>query len=201
MVQVISNLGSSPPLDIVTVIRPIGVSLAFAILLPLLCRFIVLPVTRLIAAKRRSNPTSLFSKIFQHEGTALCVHTGTLIATVTGATYAGSSGLLGAYIAGAMISWWDAEAPHPLVKHQLDEAQDSEVRESGHSATVSLEMRGATNSSSHNDAAAATETPPDEAIVPVGSPSNGGAHIFEKYYQPSLNRVFKPLFFVRASLP
>merc|ERR1712000_500890 len=52
MVQVISNLGSSPSLDAVTVIRPVFVSLAFAILLPLACRFIVLPTTKFVAERR-----------------------------------------------------------------------------------------------------------------------------------------------------
>lgn len=198
MVQVISNLGSSPSLDIVTVIRPIFVSLAFAILLPLLCRFVVLPITRLIVAKRESNPKSLFSRLVQHQLTALSLHTGTLIATVAGATYAGSSGLLGAYIAGAMISWWDAEAPHPQIKHQPN-PQLGGAHASGHDerdVTAAVEMSDASNANS-----AATAGVSEEGHTPVCSPSNAGAHIFEKYYQPALQRVFKPLFFVRNPAP
>src|SRR5688500_14323111 len=58
MVQVISNLGSSSSLAAVTVIRPVFVSLAFATLLPVACRFIVLPITKALASMRAKNPAS-----------------------------------------------------------------------------------------------------------------------------------------------
>ena len=181
MVQVISNLGSSPSLDAVTVIRPVFVSLAFAILLPLACRFIVLPTTKFVASKREENRESAFNKLAERELTALVIHTCILVATVAGATYAGSSALLGAYIAGAMISWWDAEAPHPRVK------------EATASASVAVpEAVEMTNVPS--DAAPQTTIPSTDSQA--SRSSNSGAHVFDKYYAPSLQRILKPFFFV-----
>ena len=167
MVQVIANFGSSPSLDAVTVIRPVFVSLAFAVLLPLACQFIALPATRFLASKREHNPDSLLSKCLQHELLALAIHSCTLVSMVAGATYAGSSSLLGAYIAGAMTSWWDVAAPHPW---------------SGEKSSVS-------NAHDSGDDSA-------NICSPVAHPSNSGSAVFEKYYRPALQRVLKPFFFV-----
>jgi len=188
MVQVISNLGSSPSLDAVTVIRPVFVSLAFAILLPLACRFIVLPTTKFVAERRGENQESAFNKLVESELTALVIHTCILVATVAGATYAGSSALLGAYIAGAMISWWDAEAPHPRVK-EATASTSVAVPEAVEMTTVP------------SDAAPETAIPSTDSQV--SRSSNSGAHIFEKYYAPSLQRILKPFFFasVGFSIP
>lgn len=196
MVQVISNLGSLPSLDAVTVVRPIFVSLAFAILLPLACRFIVLPSTRSIAAKRQSNPESRINKLFQNELTALTVHTVTLTAVVISATYAGSSGLLGAYIAGAMVSWWDDEAPHPLLKRpQTTSLEDRRTsRNADGSVGTPLEMTSVANASPASGEAK------EETSGSTSYPSNSGLKIFEKYYGPALQRVLKPFFFVRYPL-
>lgn len=198
MVQVISNLGSSPSLDAVTVIRPVFVSLAFAILLPLMCRFVVLPCTRWVSAKRQGSPTSWFSRLLRHEFTALCIHTATLIATVTGATYAGSSGLLGAYIAGAMISWWDAEAPHPCLEDQQSTAIRADGRRSSARPSTGDEAQdirlGAVGNTSNEPV---DGQPVENSTIPINVPSNAGSAIFEKYYQHSLHRILKPFFFVR----
>lgn len=181
MVQVISNLGAASSFDAVTVIRPVFVSLGLAIILPLFCRYIVLPITKFIAARREASPSSFFSKLLQKELTALTLYTLTLVGIVTGATYAGSSGLLGAYIAGAMISWWDATAPHPTTQAP----NTSGTGESTGSSTEAVEMTGA-----------AQETGPMTVEEATSHSSHSGAEFFEKYYAPSLQRVFKPLFFV-----
>lgn len=193
MVQVISNLGASSSLDPVTVIRPVFVSLAFAILIPLGCRFLILPITRVLAAKRESSPDSRLDKLLRHELVALSILTCTLVALVAGATYAGSSSLLGAYIAGAMISWWDAEAPHPRLKQEPGRNTQQSNSADGSEREV-IEMTGGSN-----EQANAGETQEDQDREPEISqrhPSNPGYEVFEKYYQPALQRVLKPFFFV-----
>jgi hypothetical protein len=200
MVQVISNLGSSSSLDAVTVIRPVFVSLAFATLLPLLCRFVVLPATRVIATEREKRPGSRISRIAGHELTALSIHTAILVGTVTGATYAGTSGLLGAYIAGAMISWWDAEAPHPRPKPEHTSASaDVGEETSGTSATDSGGVRLRTINGSGTLRGTAEPETSINADDAVNVTSHGGAEIFDKYYQPALERILKPFFFVRLA--
>ena len=179
MVQVISTLGSSPAFNAVTVIRPVFVSLAFGILLPAACRFMVLPITKWIVIKRRDKPESSLDRLFRHELTTLTIHTGILMATVTGANYAGSSSLLGAYIAGAMISWWDAEAPHPSPKR----ANEASTQQPSNHPDMSTQDNSHANSPAENEA-------------PGRSPSHTGSAIFDKYYQPALSKILKPFFFV-----
>jgi Kef-type K+ transport system membrane component KefB len=138
-------------------------------------------MTKLVFKSREARPSSLLNRLLQKELAALCLCTSTLIAIVAGATYAGSSPLLGAYIAGAMISWWDAEAS------QLKLASSSipPTGGSGGSQTEGVEI-----SSTHDG----PETQGDEGEARINSHS--GSELFEKYYEPVLHRVFKPLFFV-----
>lgn len=184
MVQVVANLGSSSSFEAVTVIRPVFVSLAFAVLLPLACRFIVLPTTRFVNAKREQNPKLALDSLLRKKETALVIHTGILVGLVAGVTYSGSSALLGAYIAGAMISWWDAEAPHPRYKERRVSGEESRA-----AGPESLDT---------GSAETPTEEPP-EIVAPdaESGPSNSGPEIFETYYQQVLQRLLKPFFFVR----
>ncbi|CAG7565230.1 unnamed protein product [Fusarium equiseti] len=174
MVQVISNLGSGS-FDAVTVVRPIMVSLAFAIIIPVMCRFIVAPATVRLNSYREANPTSEISKLFACRQTAFVIHTGFLLSIVIGATFAGTSSLLAAYIAGAAISWWDSEVPH---LHNQDPS--------------SLTSRD-------SDQAAATDDQTMDESSAQASPKvmegGSGAEIFHDYYEPALQRLLKPFFF------
>jgi hypothetical protein len=179
MVQVISNLGETSSFDAVTVVRPIFVSLGLATVLPLVCRFVVLPVTRGIVKLREAKPASSLNRVLCKELTSLTLYTATLVAIVAGATYAGSSALLGAYIAGAIISWWDAVAPQPQLPSPSSSAGETPP---------------------NNEAAGTPAGPDDQGNAATRSNesyrSHSGTSLFGKYYEPALCRVFKPLFFV-----
>lgn len=177
MVQVISNLGSDS-FDAVTVVRPIAVSLAFAIVIPILCRFIVVPATIRLNSYRVANPSSRISKVVDMNQTAFVIHTGYLLGVVIGATFAGTSSLLAAYIAGATISWWDSEVPH------LNLDIDS-------SAAAESEQTPTTDHQNVEDSSAQTPTP---KIMEGGS----GAEVFHHFYEPVLQRLLKPFFFVSS---
>ncbi|KAH8667474.1 Sodium/hydrogen exchanger family-domain-containing protein [Tricladium varicosporioides] len=113
MVQVISNLGkSSNSFSAITVVRPLAVSFGFAILVPLICLYIVKPLTMILNGIRDKNPGTAWSKYCQRFSTSCTLHTLILIGLVTSATYTGTSNLFAAYLAGASISWWDSEVPH-----------------------------------------------------------------------------------------
>lgn len=103
MVQIISNLGGSS-ISPTTVVRPILVSIAFAVVLPLACRYFVKPLTMLLNCHRENNPSGVLQKVLCLKQTAFVIHTAILLGLVTGASYAGTSNLLAAYIAGAIIS-------------------------------------------------------------------------------------------------
>lgn len=174
MVQVISNLGGNS-FDVVTVVRPIAVSLAFAVVIPILCRFIVVPVTIRLNSYRGANPSSMVSKLLGMNQTAFVIHTGYLLGVVIGATFAGTSSLLAAYIAGATISWWDSEVPH------LDlDIDNSTATESEQASTTDNQAVGESS----------VQTPPPK-IMEGGS----GAEVFHRFYEPVLQRLLKPFFF------
>ena len=105
MVQIISNLGDSSSFDATIVVRPIGVSIAFMFVLPLTCIWVVKPLAIYLSASHWNNLAA--STTIHSRQALLIVHTLVLIALVTGSSYAGTSNLLAAYIAGAAITWWD----------------------------------------------------------------------------------------------
>lgn len=119
MVQVISNLGGAN-FSWVIVVRPVLVSIAFAILAPLVCLFGVRPLTSRLNSHREAHANSTINKLLRRPEVAFAVHTILLIALIAGATYAGTSNLFAAYIAGASISWWDSEVAHPRSDRPAD---------------------------------------------------------------------------------
>ncbi|CVL09579.1 related to Na+/H+ antiporter [Fusarium proliferatum] len=176
MVQVISNLGGDTFVAI-TVVRPVVVSLGFAIIIPVFCRFIVLPLTIRLNAFRNANPTSRISNVFAMSQTAFVIHTGYLLGIVIGATFAGTSSLLAAYIAGATISWWDSDVPH------------LETRE------ISTNATEATGESVITEELATQDPAPDSNVLPKVMEGGSGAEIFHHYYDPALQHILKPFFF------
>ena len=125
MVQVISNLGGGE-FNAITVVRSILVSIAFAILVPVVCRILIKPATLKLNELREANPDSSLDTWLSAKKTAFIIHTLLLLILVTGGTFAGTSSLLAAYIGGATISWWDSEVPHPSVyRHTTPSTKDS----------------------------------------------------------------------------
>ena len=116
MAQVISSLGSSgSTFEATTVIRPVFVAIAFIAVLLLLCRFLLQPVTILLNSKRESRPNGTIQRLLRRNEAALLFHTTAMLGLITGASYAGTSNLFAAYLAGAVVSWWDNEVPHPKI--------------------------------------------------------------------------------------
>lgn len=113
MVQVISNLGGlDSDFSAVTVVRPIFVSIGFAIASPLFCWLVLRPVTHCLNRVREKNRAGLVNRILVRDEMAFILYTALLIVMTTGASYAGTSNLFAAYLAGAVSSWWDTELPH-----------------------------------------------------------------------------------------
>ncbi len=109
MVQVIANLGSgSDNFEASTLLRPIFVSLGFAVCLPALCKFMIRPILR-----HSRNSTLHLPKSLRKASGAFSLYfllsTALLVGLVSAASYAGTSALFAAYIAGATLSWMDGE--------------------------------------------------------------------------------------------
>ena len=82
------------------------VSLAFAVVVPLVCWAVVKPV----AVKYGSVKSNVVASagIERATQTAFVLQTLILLGFVAAGTYAGTSNLFTAYLAGATISWWDS---------------------------------------------------------------------------------------------
>ncbi|KIW13850.1 hypothetical protein PV08_06630 [Exophiala spinifera] len=114
MVQVISNLGaSSASFSAITVVRPVCVSIGFVGAVPLAAYFIIRPFTIWLNRKRTTTPTSYINRVLTWQATALLIHTAILVGLIAATSYAGTSNLFAAYLAGASISWWDTTLEHP----------------------------------------------------------------------------------------
>lgn len=171
MVQVISNLGGASSFDWVTVVRPVGVSIAFATILPLLCVLVVKPLT---ASATNTCAHGVLSNTFA----AFVFNTAVLLALVTGSSYAGTSNLFAAYLAGACTSWWDG------VKFKLHGEEQSRAvpTVTSHSHSGPQPRPGG-----------ATSTAPEHARQ--GPSPSRGIETYEKYYGPIVRAFLKPLFF------
>lgn len=183
MVQVISNLGRSE-ITATTALRPILVSLGFAVGAVLVCRFIAKPVTEALNARRRARPDGTANKVFSMTQTSFILETLLLMGLVAASSYAGSSNLFASYIAGATISWWDSELPHVTrtIKARA-EGPDQPPPERNTSGVCKREgPLSALGEEAHN-------TPENV--------DSTGLHLFHLYYEEPLKRILQPLFFVR----
>lgn len=178
MVKIISNLGgSAASFSATTVVRPVFVSVGFAIGLLLLCLFCLRPILRRLLSMADKMPEIMGTFEF-----AFVAHTSVLIGIVGGATYAGTSSLFAAYMAGVIISWFDGMAV--------------ESREAKGDSNAS-QPEGDSLRSTENTTSAAVETSSE-----VSNKSNThsrvptGELVYEKYYKQPVNRILIPLFFV-----
>ncbi|KAF7131057.1 hypothetical protein CNMCM5793_004044 [Aspergillus hiratsukae] len=193
MVQIISNLGGASQgssLDPVVVIRPILVASGFALGLLLICRFVVAVLVRTLQAHEIRFPAWMRSL-----NVAFVVHMLYLIGLVTGAQYAGTSGLFAAYLAGASISWLD-EMLAMQDKQPKTEIPANDQREH---PPGSVEMqtrlnRGADDTQRSCREAEYTQTPAHTARnMHIERPT--GELTFETFCKEPLKRILSPLFF------
>jgi hypothetical protein len=208
MVQVISNLGGEN-FSWVTVVRPVLVSVAFAAIVPLVCLFVVKPSTLSLNRYRKAHPLAAINALLGRTKTVFVIHTLLLVGLVTGATYAGTSNLFAAYIAGACISWWDSEVLHAVMEAKvLQNAEEKDV------ATVSLPTAFSAEQPSSVGRSGAAQTardtsanaePQSPRMAKENSSENDirGLAIYKHYYHPAVSKILQPLFFasVGFSIP
>ncbi|KAL6870289.1 Sodium/hydrogen exchanger [Trichoderma novae-zelandiae] len=178
MVQIISGLGSPDNhISAVTVVRPLLVSFAFAVCAPLICVFVATPFTLWLNYHRMRHPQGVINRLVNKRGVPWIIHSFVLVGCIAGSTYAGTSNLFAAYIAGAAISWWDSEVPHPVL-------------DMGDVETSAAEQNESINQSEPGNGDLSLNT----AEEPQRLDSSGSA-LFERYYLQPLERILKPFFF------
>ncbi|KAJ5122365.1 Sodium/hydrogen exchanger family-domain-containing protein [Penicillium atrosanguineum] len=170
MVQIISNIGGrSSSFDSITVVRPVFVSIGFAVGLYLLCSFGVKPVLNKVLAMRFKTPSFVGTMQF-----AFLYQTLILVGLVAGATYAGTSSLFAAYLAGVIVSWIDGiVGDSKMPDHPTDPLTSS------------------SSSTRENSTHGHTERPLNMAFKEAPT----GERVYEKYYKQPVIRILIPLFF------
>jgi hypothetical protein len=190
MVQVISNLGGGN-IGAITIVRAVLVSFAFAVVVPVVCKLVVQPLTVMLNRYRKTHSNSWVSTVLPLRQTAFVLHTTLLLALVTGSSYAGTSNLFAAYIAGAVISWWDSEVPHPAkeggagektkVNEKKNSTQPDRGAGTGSAETPIQAQEGEASVQAQETASTHEET--------------SGTAIYERYYHQAVARILQPLFF------
>ncbi|KAK8026071.1 hypothetical protein PG990_003894 [Apiospora arundinis] len=207
MVQIVSSglssgsgSGSSSVAPAI-VIRPVLVSVAFAVVVPLACRFVLRPLMTYVW-KARAKQSLLARRLAQAGQSAFLVQTAVLLGLVAAAGYAGASVLLAAYLAGIVASWWRDERAVLLLA-----ASSSPPPEQG-VAAASVE-RDSTAAEDHANLSSTRHTPitrADEGNMNSTSSSsrtaaatlsetNNHRDMYSTYYGDSVERILKPFFF------
>jgi hypothetical protein len=230
MVQIISNLKpGSTAIDATIVVRPVLVSLAFAICVPFGCRSLLLPSWRWLESNKA---LQMFKPVFRRRAAPFVIHTSVLLAFVTSASYAGTSNLFAVYLAGALISWWDImvassagqqqlspvlvigttlqdNAPWDCTYHGHCERTEALQQEMDFQVSFEGSLRADTifktpGSNSVPDIAPymsskANQTISESARLTPQVTSRNGVAVYEEYCLAPVDKILKPLFFVRPT--
>jgi hypothetical protein len=196
MVQIISNLGSSTTglFSPVTVVRPICVAIGFAVGIVLVCGFAVKPAVR----KLRAANISIMRKGKETQ-VAFVLHMATLIGFVTGASYAGTSGLFAAYLAGACISWFDnlpstfENSSHQRANPSITASGDSQppIEMSSHRPNSTIQAQ-----SNSQESGALNSDSSISFVNQDKSRRASGQRTFDAYCKQPLHFILCPFFFV-----
>lgn len=207
MVQVISNLGrgggAGTSFSAATVVRPIFVSTGFALGVVLVCKFVLKPLLKMFLSSKYPLPELMKSFHF-----AFLAHTCVLVGLVAGATYAGTSSLFAAYLAGAMISWFDEisglstggtpEVSTPDTPDGSAESRSANIEL--HERPINRRERSCSPQNRPEDSGSISDSSTEGSQEPAPNPSHRevptGELVYERYYKEPLNRLLKPLFFV-----
>lgn len=190
MVQIIASLGrGSNEISPVTVIRPILVSLAFAVLVPVACKLLLRPVMYLLDSFKAQHGDSHAAKILRTKQTVFVIQTALLLVLVVAASYAGASVLLAAYLAGIIGAWWDDKATEKINAREGLAIGMSENTE-GRPASAN------TGSIGSGSPVTGSLSPDTTAGNLSKSNRNSTSEMYEVYYAQAIERVLKPLFFV-----
>ncbi|PSK41824.1 UBX domain-containing protein 2 [Elsinoe australis] len=183
MIQVIQNLSTATGggFRATTVVRPVFVSIGLAIVVPALCKWAILPIRRAVSGWVQG---SKVEERLRTRETAFVSHTLLLIGLSVGAYYAGTSILFAAYLAGAMVSWWDSviaskAEPKSTIKGEAEEGK-SPTGAAAQGPTRTARRRSSTASARPSSPAKLEMT---------------GLAVYHHYYHPAINRILRPFFF------
>lgn len=178
MVQIISSLGAGSEFSAITVIRPVFVSIAFGVLIPLICLFVARPIMLKASGYLERPHNEKLKSMFCSSKAAFIYQTGVLLSLITSATYAGTSNLFAAYLAGASVTWLsDCMASEPT-PNQSSQSQASNQTSQPQVTGVQSSGSGLSRVETRNEAGECS-----------------GKAVYEHYYMPAVESILRPLFF------
>ena len=198
IVKVVSSLGiTQNAISAVAILRPVLGSVAFVICVPVVCRLVVEPITEALNQIREKKPLGMTNRVLLHTEAVIAIHIILLTAFVAISSFAGTSNLFAAYLAGAAVCWWDTEVSH--VKPTV-----LQVTPSQRSGVHILENRTPTKTPNDPGGTSTPEHLTEHSPVRNQQRSLGagpfehktsGNTIFDSYLEPALHRLLKPFFF------
>jgi Kef-type K+ transport system membrane component KefB len=185
MVQVITTLGAnSTSLNAIVIVRPVLVSLAFAIFVPAGLRYFIRPLRDYALSVKSLKPR--VDGLLGNASGRCIMHFLLLFGLVAAAAWSGTSVLFTAYLAGAIVNWWDAQ----------DNGSQSVIESS---SIVPSEVHDVTNINETDGQQAISAIPRstgDSTTDRADQRELSGASIYRAYFEQPVNRVLRPLFFV-----
>ena len=139
--------------------------------------------------------TGRFENIFASTESAFVMQTLLLVAFVAGASYAETSNLFTAYLAGIVISWWYGRPT------SLDSGKETSITPRAHAAhqgrehtpKVTTEPGGQSSRSRKGQESSLAEMP---SVTAQTREKADALTIFTVYFDPAVSRILKPFFFV-----
>ncbi|KAI5795407.1 sodium/hydrogen exchanger family protein [Peziza echinospora] len=176
MIQIVANLGAGSHITAGLIVRPVAVSVGLLVVVVGVCRFAVRPGYGLLqkqvagSLERKGWWGEVVRMVLAGPYTPFVMHTLLLFGMVSGAAWAGTSALFAAFLAGAVVSWWDQD----VVLGAKQEAGSEEV------------VNESVMSREENQA-----SPPQS---PTRKPTTG-IEVYEIFYSAPIERILAPLFF------
>ena len=188
MVQIISSLGTSDrSISAGIIVRPVFVSIAYAVATPLVCAYIVAPLAERFLLTRTMEKSGSVSFSFTSKPACFVYQSLFLIVMVATATYAGTSGLFAAYLAGTVASWFDTVVGinQPGSGEIANESIDALPQDQSHDNLDRIScVAGGPNPVVHGN----------EAVTPSSRTSMSMINYQDCYKKP-VDAILKPFFF------
>ncbi|KAI1777186.1 Sodium/hydrogen exchanger [Hypoxylon cercidicola] len=216
MVQIVASLGGNGDVDIDVanvVVRPVLVSVAFAVAVPLACRLVLRPLrcwvkSRGLMTKAGGKDPESEKLWWQRLGfldemhIAFVAQTALLITLVVGASYAGASALLAAYLAGIVVGWWRDSHGHdvkPVTENRsLDDPSSAALsheaqgdKSNGSSTAVGQDVRD----NDYSDPSPSRQTATRPEVQQQQQPEHPNPDVYGIFYSEAVTRILKPCFF------
>ncbi|KAI0173442.1 hypothetical protein GGR52DRAFT_543101 [Hypoxylon sp. FL1284] len=197
--QVVARLGGTGQADVDVdvvgaIVRPVLVSVAFAVVVPVVARFGVPLLVGWVAERRTRGKGKVKGRTgeeAEEEGegflglthVSFIAQTALLVALVVAASYAGASVLLAAYLAGIVVSWWqDLQENHAKTTTEDREGEPSEG--------VNTTDQGLEDNSDIDPQMA--DRPEERQLQ---RPAHPVPDVYEIFYAQVVRRTLKPFFF------